>query len=106
MVGVDHLLLGTGYRVDVARYPFLDAGLRDAIRTSNGYPVLDVGFESSVPGLHFVGTPAANTFGPVCRFVAGTRYAARAMTRYITRRVERARYYPALAFARNESRVG
>lgn len=82
---IDHLLLGTGYRVDVSRYAFLAPELRQAVRTENGYPELDVGFESSVPGLHFLGTPAANSFGPVCRFVSGTRYAALAVSRYITR---------------------
>ena len=83
---VDHLLLGTGYRVDVTRYPFLAPALGQAVRTREGYPELDVGFESSVPGLHFVGTPAAGTFGPLRRFVVGTKYVARELTRHITSR--------------------
>jgi cation diffusion facilitator CzcD-associated flavoprotein CzcO len=81
---VDHLLLATGYRVDAARYAFLAPSLVRALRTRDGYPELDVGFESSVPGLHFLGTPAAGTFGPLCRFVVGTSYTARALTRYVT----------------------
>ena len=81
---VDHVLLATGYRVDVNRYPFLAPALREGIRTRNGYPALEVGFESSVPGLHFLGTPAADTFGPLCRFVAGTPYMGRELARYIT----------------------
>ena len=83
---VDHLLLATGYRVDVSRYAFLDPALRDALRIREGYPELSVGFESSVPGLHFLGTPAAGTFGPLCRFVAGTTYMARELTRYVVSR--------------------
>ncbi|HYT64590.1 MAG TPA: hypothetical protein VEL50_11850, partial [Gemmatimonadales bacterium] len=83
---VDHLLLGTGYRVDITRYSFLAPALGQAVRTREGYPELNVGFESSVPGLHFVGTPAAGTFGPLCRFVVGTRYVARELTRHITTR--------------------
>lgn len=83
---VDHLLLGTGYRVDVTRYAFLAPELRQALRTRVGYPRLDVGFESSVPGLHFLGTPAADTFGPLCRFVVGSRYAAQELTRVIVSR--------------------
>jgi cation diffusion facilitator CzcD-associated flavoprotein CzcO/predicted ATP-grasp superfamily ATP-dependent carboligase len=81
---VDHLLLATGYRVDAARYAFLAPTLLQALRTRDGYPELEVGFESSVPGLHFLGTPAAGTFGPLCRFVVGTRYTARALTRHIS----------------------
>jgi hypothetical protein len=78
---VDHLLLGTGYRVDVARYPFLAPELIAAVRRVGGYPVLRRGLESSVPGLHFVGAPAAWSFGPIMRFVAGSWYASQAVTR-------------------------
>jgi NADPH-dependent 2,4-dienoyl-CoA reductase/sulfur reductase-like enzyme len=81
---VDHVLLGTGYRVDLARYPFLSADLLAGVRQVNGYPVLGRGFESSVPGLHFVGATGAWTFGPLMRFVAGTAFAAAEVTRLLT----------------------
>jgi hypothetical protein len=84
---VDHLLLGTGYRVDVARYPFLAPELTAAVRRVGGYPVLRRGLESSVPGLHFVGAPAAWSFGPIMRFVAGSWYASQAVTRAARRAV-------------------
>jgi hypothetical protein len=38
--------------------------------------VLSSMFESSVPGLYFVGLAAANTFGPLMRFAFGARFAA------------------------------
>jgi thioredoxin reductase len=76
-VRADHLLLGTGYRVDVDRVDLLDPGLRRAVRTAGGAPNLSAGFESSVPGLYFTGLAAAPTFGPVLRFVCGTAVAAR-----------------------------
>jgi thioredoxin reductase len=60
--------------------------LLQAIRTVNGYPVLDGGFQSSVPGLYFVGATAAYSFGPLCRFVVGTRFAAHTLTRSIRTR--------------------
>jgi NADPH-dependent 2,4-dienoyl-CoA reductase/sulfur reductase-like enzyme len=78
---VDHLLLGTGYRVDVAKYPFLAPELTAAVRRVCGYPVLRRGMESSVPGLHFVGAPAAWSFGPTMRFVSGSWYASRSVAR-------------------------
>ncbi len=37
--------------------------------------------ESSVPGLHFLGAPAARSFGPLMRFVAGGWYGAESLTR-------------------------
>jgi hypothetical protein len=76
---VDHLLLGTGYRVDVSRYPFLSPELVRAVRRVGGYPVLRRGLESSVPRLHFVGAPAAWSFGPLMRFVSGSWYASRSV---------------------------
>jgi FAD-dependent urate hydroxylase len=77
----DHVLLGTGYRVDVSRLELLAPELVSALALVDGYPVLDPGFQSSVPGLHFVGAPAAWSFGPLMRFVAGTGFAARAVAR-------------------------
>jgi len=82
----DHVLLATGYRVDLTRYRFLDQAILDELRTRDGAPVLGEGFESSVEGLHFVGLPASRTFGPVMRFVCGTWGAARAVTRGIVGR--------------------
>jgi thioredoxin reductase len=80
---VDHLLLGTGYRIDVRRYEFLGSALLDQVRTVDGYPVLSAGLESSVPGLHFLGAPAAWSFGPIMRFVSGSWYSCREVTRRI-----------------------
>jgi thioredoxin reductase len=80
---VDHVLFGTGYRVDVARYPFLAPGLVSRLQRAGGYPVLRHGMESSVPGLHFVGAPAAWSFGPTMRFVSGSWYAGGSLARRV-----------------------
>jgi cation diffusion facilitator CzcD-associated flavoprotein CzcO len=80
---VDHLLFATGYRIDIAKYPFLDPQLVSEIDRVNGYPQLKSGLESSVAGLHFLGAPAAWSFGPVARFVSGTYYCVQALTRKI-----------------------
>jgi cation diffusion facilitator CzcD-associated flavoprotein CzcO len=74
---VDHLMFGTGYRVDVTAYPFLGQSVLASLRVRNGYPLLHRGLESSVPRLHFVGAPAAMSFGPILRFVSGSWYAGR-----------------------------
>ena len=76
-------MLATGYRVDISRYAFLAADLAKKLDCIQGYPRLGTGFESSVPGLHFLGAPAAWSFGPLMRFVSGTTYAARALARTI-----------------------
>jgi lysine/ornithine N-monooxygenase len=82
---VDHALLATGFRVDVSRYPFLSPLLSKQVKTVNGYPVLQRGLESSVPGLHFVGKPAAWSFGPLLGFVSGAEFASNELIRSITR---------------------
>jgi hypothetical protein len=80
---VDHLMFGTGYRVDIARYPFLDRALVAQTRRAGGYPVLGPGMESSVRGLHFLGAPAAHSFGPIMRFVSGGWFGAQSLTRTV-----------------------
>jgi hypothetical protein len=81
---VDHLLFGTGYRVDITRYPFLDPDLVGSVKCVDGYPLLRPGMESSVPRLHFLGAPAARSFGPIMRFVAGGWFGARSLTSVVT----------------------
>lgn len=81
---VDHVLLGTGYRVDISKYDFLAPELLQSVHCFKGYPVLEEGLETSVPGLHILGAPAAWSFGPLMQFVSGTHYASRALTRCIT----------------------
>ena len=79
---VDHVLLGTGYRVDISRYEFLAPDLLSRINRANGYPNLQAGFETSVPGLHMLGSPAAWSFGPLMQFVSGTTYVGKALLRH------------------------
>jgi FAD-dependent urate hydroxylase len=76
----DHVLLGTGYRIDIARLGILSRALLDKIARVNGSPILGAGFVSSVPGLHFVGSAAVRSYGPLLRFIAGAPFASRAVT--------------------------
>ena len=82
---VEHALLGTGFRVNIVHYLFLGPKLLASVRQVDGYPQLDDAFESSVAGLHFLGAPAAWSFGPLLRFVAGADFAARELTSKILR---------------------
>jgi cation diffusion facilitator CzcD-associated flavoprotein CzcO len=84
MLDVDHVIAGTGYRVDVDRLTFLAPRLRAEICTSHSAPVLSRNFEASVPGLFFVGLSAANTFGPLLRFADGAKFVARRLSRFLT----------------------
>jgi cation diffusion facilitator CzcD-associated flavoprotein CzcO len=79
----EHAVLATGYRTDVAKMAILSAELLSQVAHRANYPVLSMGFETSVPGLHIVGSPAVGSFGPLPRFVAGSGYAARGVTRAV-----------------------
>ena len=82
---VDHALLATGYRVDVTKYSFLAPALIGNLKTFNGFPILKRGLETSVPGLHIVGKPAAWSFGPIVGFVSGAEFASTELVRSIGR---------------------
>jgi hypothetical protein len=79
----EHVVLATGYRIDVARLGILDDSLLERVATVAGSPTLSAGFESSVGGLHFVGSSAVTSFGPLMRFIAGAGYAARSVTQRV-----------------------
>jgi hypothetical protein len=76
----DHVVLATGYRVDIGKLGVLTPEVLRQVDLRAGYPVLSPYFESSVPGLHFVGSTAVGSFGPLPRFVAGAGFAARRVT--------------------------
>jgi thioredoxin reductase len=82
---VDHLVAGTGYEPDLDVIPFLDKGLISRIRRLERSPKLSASFESSVPGLYFVGASAAFSFGPLLRFVAGAEFTAPTVGKHLAR---------------------
>jgi Pyridine nucleotide-disulphide oxidoreductase len=82
---VDHIIAASGFRVDLSRLTLLSPSLRKDIAVYRGAPILTQRFESSVPGLYFIGLTAAASFGPLMRFTFGARYAARRLTRALVR---------------------
>jgi FAD-dependent urate hydroxylase len=88
---VDHVIAGTGFRIDLTRLAYLPEGLRARIATRGGYPVLTRAAESTVPGLYFVGAPAAFGLGPSMRFIAGTHNVAGQLVRSVAGRAKGSR---------------
>lgn len=80
---VDHVLLGTGYNVDISKYEFLSEDLIKEIKQLDGYPDVAAGLTTSVPGLHFTGATAARKFGPLLYFVTGTEFASCELASYL-----------------------
>lgn len=80
----DHVIFATGYKIDVGRLGFLSQMILRHLRRVEQAPQLSARYESSIPGLHFIGPAAANSFGPVCRFVHGTYHPAQHLAGYLS----------------------
>jgi thioredoxin reductase len=87
----DHLIAGTGYRVALTRLAFLQPALLAQIRSVEDTPILSSNFESSVPGLYFVGATSANSFGPLARFAYGAGFTSKRLSRHLASLPRRSR---------------
>ena len=79
----DHIVAATGYRVSMERLKFLQPTVRERLATIENSPILSSSFESSVKGLYFVGLASSNSFGPLCRFACGARFASERVSRHL-----------------------
>ena len=77
----EHVITATGYRVDVRRLTFLSDDIQTALRVNQDVPVLSAQFETSLPGMYFVGMASKHSFGPVMQFACGARWTARRISR-------------------------
>ncbi|HXM94101.1 MAG TPA: NAD(P)-binding domain-containing protein [Candidatus Dormibacteraeota bacterium] len=89
MLVTDHVIAATGYKVDLRHLAFMDSDLQSGVQAVEHTPVLSSNFESSLPGLYFVGASAANTFGPLLRFAFGARFTARRLSRHLAKSADR-----------------
>ncbi|HET9919838.1 MAG TPA: NAD(P)-binding domain-containing protein [Ktedonobacteraceae bacterium] len=89
-LNLDHLILSTGYQVDIKRLSMLSPSLLTEIQQDEGTPILNNWFESSVPGLYFVGLSSLRSFGPLYRFVVGAKAAAPRVASAAARRATQA----------------
>jgi hypothetical protein len=89
VVTVNHVIAGTGYKVDMRKLPFFGPEVLERLDCVNYTPRLSRWFETSIPGLHFVGTAAANSFGPMMRFAYGAGFVSRRLSRHLARSATR-----------------
>jgi thioredoxin reductase len=83
---IDHIILATGYKMDILRVPMLTNGnLANELHVQNGYPVLDETFQSNIPNLYFTGFPAAQDFGPFFGFTAAVRASSKVIGRAVAK---------------------
>jgi FAD-dependent urate hydroxylase len=72
----DGVVVSAGFRFSLERLGFLSPTVRAALAVRDGWPVLDRYFRSSDPDLLLVGFAAERRFGPIARFVSGSRFTA------------------------------
>lgn len=72
---VDHVVFATGYRTNLEAVPYLGAVI-DRVKITDGWPELDHGFRTSLPGLSVTGFASTRDFGPFYGFTKGCPSAA------------------------------
>jgi cation diffusion facilitator CzcD-associated flavoprotein CzcO len=72
----DAVVVSAGFRFALDRLTFLSPTVKAAIAVKDGWPVLDRCFRSTDPDVLFVGFAAERRFGPIARFVSGSRFTA------------------------------
>jgi len=72
----DAVVVSAGFRFALDRLAFLSPTVKQGVAVRDGWPVLDRYFRSSDPDLLFVGFAAEHRFGPIARFVSGSRFTA------------------------------
>jgi FAD-dependent urate hydroxylase len=77
---IDRVVFASGYRADLTKVPYL-AGVRREVKLSNGFPMLDEAFQTSLDGLYITGFSATQDFGPFFGFVKGSPAAATLIVR-------------------------
>jgi thioredoxin reductase len=84
LLTVDHVILATGYKVQIDQAPVLAQGnILDQLATRNGFPVLDEHFQTSVPGLFITSIAATHDFGPFFAFTVSVRTSAKLIGRML-----------------------
>jgi thioredoxin reductase len=83
----DHIIAATGYKVDLRRLKFLPQNILSGIDAVENTPILSPDYETSSPGLYFIGAASLNSFGPVARFVFGAGHPARRLARTLSRKL-------------------
>lgn len=88
-VEADHVIAGTGFRVDVAQLPFLSEQILASLETRAGSAVVNRAGESTVPGLYFSGAHTMVSLGPGVRFISGAHQTAAQLARSVARRARK-----------------
>jgi thioredoxin reductase len=94
-IEADHVIAGTGFRIDVARLSFLSEEIQAALVTRANCPLVNRAGESTVPGLYFAGAHTMVSLGPGVRFISGTHHTSAQLARSVARNARKKAGRPA-----------
>lgn len=84
-LAVNHVILATGYKVNIRQVPFLSRGnIIHKLMTKNGYPVLDEHLQTNLSGLFITSMAAAQDFGSFFAFTISVRTSAKLIGNFLT----------------------
>ena len=81
---VDHIILATGYKVDINKIPFLSSGnIIPKLNINEGFPDLDGYLQTSLPGLYMTSMIATKSFGRFFAYIASCRTSSQIVGNHI-----------------------
>ena len=89
IIEADHVIAGTGFRVDVSRLTYLSPEIQTGLTTRGNCPLVNRAGESTIPGMYFAGALTSVSLGPGVRFISGTHQTAPQLARSVARRARK-----------------
>ena len=88
-IEADHVIAGTGFRVDVSQLSYLSEGIQAGLVTRAQCPLVNRAGESTIPGLYFAGALTKVSLGPGVRFISGTHQTSAQLAKSVARRARK-----------------
>jgi len=88
-IDADHVIAGTGFRIDVSRLTYLSPEIQASLTTRGNCPLVNRAGESTIPGMYFAGALTSVSLGPGVRFISGTHQTAPQLARSVARRARK-----------------
>jgi thioredoxin reductase len=88
-IEADHVIAGTGFRIDVSRLTYLSEEIQAGLTTRGNCPLVNRAGESTVPGMYFAGALTSVSLGPGVRFISGTHQTAPQLAKSVAHRARK-----------------
>lgn len=88
-ITVDHVILATGYKVNINDVPFINKGnIVKTLKVNSGYPELDDHLQTSIPGLYATSMLATRDFGLFFGFTVSVNTSSKIIGKSLLDKIE------------------